>query len=307
MPRTAEASKRRKLSTREKGDRFEREIKTLLEREIADGNFWVQPNLCKIFSKKGYYSHDRRKDIVFDISIEVFMPGAKDFSLLILIECKDYGHAVPVDDLEEFRDKVRQVSGFNVKGIFASRGFLQSGAIEYAKSNGIAFLRYFKRSDFKWELQRSTSSLVTFSYAAKQEITAIWGIQHEDGVSNLFDCYGYYQERYTISLRRLFGLIVASGDDPESELQLSPLLDPSLEEPRYSVDFISQEKLEHVANKALSEIGYSSGAVSLEKVCAWQRSINNLSVERLASEGGASGVLGRITFFPAKITIYTGG
>lgn len=41
-----------------------------------------RPDCCKIFRKKGYYSRDREDFIIFDISVEVFMPGFETPSLL---------------------------------------------------------------------------------------------------------------------------------------------------------------------------------------------------------------------------------
>jgi hypothetical protein len=109
------------LSTYAKGDRFEEQVFEFLSREINEGRFYAfRPECCKIFRKKGYYSRDREDFIIFDISVEVFLPGFETPSLLVLIECKNYSGKVPVGDIEEFGSKIRQVAGFNAKGIFAS-------------------------------------------------------------------------------------------------------------------------------------------------------------------------------------------
>lgn len=122
------------------GDSLESKIFDLFKSEIAADRFFAKPECCKVFRKKGYYSKDRGKKIKFDISIEVFLPGSQSYSLLILIECKNYNHAVPVNDAEEFFAKVQQVSGANVKGVIASNNAFQTGTLQYCKSKGMGGL-----------------------------------------------------------------------------------------------------------------------------------------------------------------------
>lgn len=95
------------LSTYAKGDRFEEQVFEFLSREINEGRFYAfRPECCKIYRKKGYYSRDREDFIIFDISVEVFLPGFETPSLLVLIECKNYSGKVPVGDIEDvwFKD-----------------------------------------------------------------------------------------------------------------------------------------------------------------------------------------------------------
>src|SRR5436190_14670271 len=90
------------MNTNKKADALESTIFKLIKKEIGQGRFFVSLDKCKIFSKKGYYSKDREKNIIFDIAVEVYLPGYSAYSMLILIECKNYNHSVPVDDVEEF-------------------------------------------------------------------------------------------------------------------------------------------------------------------------------------------------------------
>src|SRR5262245_5132829 len=146
------------MDTTRKGDSLETKIYDLLRSEIAAGRFWAKKQCCKLFRKKGYHSKDRGGDIVFDVAIEIYAPGAREYSLLVLVECKNYANAVPVDDAEEFFSKVQQVSGANVKAVLASTASFQSSARSFAKSKGMGLLRYFDKSNFKWELLRSPSA-----------------------------------------------------------------------------------------------------------------------------------------------------
>ena len=137
------------------GNVLEEAIYALFRAEIDAGRFWAKKSNCKLYLKKGYFSKSRNSDIVFDVSIEIFLPGATDYSALVLIECKNYTHSVPVDDAEEFFAKAQQVGAANSKAILASTAAFQSGAREFAKSMGMGLLRYFDNRNFKWELRRS--------------------------------------------------------------------------------------------------------------------------------------------------------
>jgi len=154
-------------STTEKGNALERHIRDLFQAEIDADRFWVKRQNCKVFLKKGYFSKDRGTEIIFDVSIEVYLPGAREYSSLVLIECKNYGHRVPVDDAEEFFAKVQQVAAANAKAVIASTASFQSGARQFAKSKGMGLIRYFSPENFKWELKRSPSGTARTTSAGK--------------------------------------------------------------------------------------------------------------------------------------------
>jgi len=78
------------MNTKLKGDSLESKFLRLLKRELLKGKFFVSADLCKVFSKKGYYSKDRAKDIVFDISVEVYMPGAVTLPSLGPVISRDF-------------------------------------------------------------------------------------------------------------------------------------------------------------------------------------------------------------------------
>lgn len=135
------ASSELTVSSIRKGNTFEDEVFALVSFELAAERLGMLPSAARVFKRKGYYSRDRDSDIVIDVSIEVWLPNAENWSLLWACECKDYSHSVPVDDLEEFKSKLDQITGANRKGAVAVRGALQSGALRYARANGIAVIR----------------------------------------------------------------------------------------------------------------------------------------------------------------------
>jgi len=131
------------MNTVEIGNRFEDVCYFVISNAINSNNLGVIPNQCKIYKKKGYYSHLRKSEIEFDLAFEVFPPNAINYTLLYLIECKSYSTKnVPVDDIEEFYTKIQQVIGFsvNVKGVFISRTSFQSGCYTFAQSTGIMLI-----------------------------------------------------------------------------------------------------------------------------------------------------------------------
>ena len=105
------------MSSVEKGDKLEAQIYSLFEAEISNGNFFAKKENCEIHTRKGYYSSDRKKEIIFDVSIEIRLLGHDNYSVLVLIECKNLSHPVPVDDVEEFHSKIHSKKA---PSIFAS-------------------------------------------------------------------------------------------------------------------------------------------------------------------------------------------
>lgn len=146
------------MNTVAKGDALEDRTFDLLKEELSKGRLGIDAASGKIFKKKGYYSKDREKDIIVDISIEVWPPGAKNHSLLWVCECKNYGHKVPVDDVEEFKAKLDQIAGKNVKGVIATKNPFQSGAISYARNQGIGLVRIMPDDQVTWMMHFMTTA-----------------------------------------------------------------------------------------------------------------------------------------------------
>lgn len=149
------------MSTVKKGNAFEDEVFKFITDELANDRLHVLGKRSKAYQKKGYFSRDRQSDIITDISIETFLPDATDYSLLTVIECKDYGSPIPVDDIEEFHAKIQQIAGDNVKAIFVTSAALQSGALTYAKSRKIGVIRYLPYSQVKWMSHFITSDTIS--------------------------------------------------------------------------------------------------------------------------------------------------
>ena len=288
------------MNTTKKGNKLEDKAFAVFNEQIAEDCFFSKREYCKIFRKKGYYSKDREKNIIFDISVEVTLPGQDHFSLLFLIECKNYGHSVPVDDMEEFFAKIQQVSGANTKGIVISTNSFQEGAFKFANSKGIGLLRYFDKENLEWVLARSPSSMATTAHTNLEWTNAYQGLREEDYKSRYFDFYGFVDETYTVSSNQFFSSLARNGTDSDTLKSLAEI-EHATQTARLSVPYKERQEIEDASLGVLSEIGYKGGQVPLDIICKFLSERSGLVVERNAALG--EGVLGQISFNPDVICI----
>lgn len=146
------------MDTIAKGDAFEAKVFDIIAGELSGDRLGLSPSQAKIFRKKAYFSRDRKSSIIFDVAIEIWPPNAKNYSLLWVCECKDYGGTIPVNDVEEFKAKLDQIGGKNIKGVIASPNALQQGALNYAQSNGIGVVRILQDNQLSWSFHLMTTT-----------------------------------------------------------------------------------------------------------------------------------------------------
>jgi hypothetical protein len=125
-----------------KGTSYELKVRTLVEAQINNGSFGIDPKLAKVRHKPPYYSQDRKKDILFDVSIELYRKGVALPYWIWIWECKDYNHPVPVDDVEEFHAKLDQVGADRTKGTMITPIGFDTGGVEFARTHGIGLWRW---------------------------------------------------------------------------------------------------------------------------------------------------------------------
>ena len=134
-----------------KGDTFEKKVFEIIQELVLTDEFYVSGKKSRVFCKKDYYSDCRKDKIIFDISIETYLKDAANYSLLTIIECKNYGKkGVPVDDVEEFDSKLNQIGEHNTKGIIVTNSHFQKGAIKLAESKKIGLLRINDKNVVDW-------------------------------------------------------------------------------------------------------------------------------------------------------------
>lgn len=157
------------ISSTEKGNNFENQVYEAINGLLVNDNFYVPGKRSKIFQKKGYYSKNRENDIIVDISIETFLEKAEKYSLLTIIECKNLNTPVPVDDIEEFESKLRQLGDHNLKGILISRSGFQKGTLQVARSMGIGLINIKERKDIEWVNYRKDKNIKRFDGSMIEE------------------------------------------------------------------------------------------------------------------------------------------
>jgi Zn-dependent peptidase ImmA (M78 family) len=293
-------------STSERGDALEKQIYEYFEAEINLGRFFAKAECCKLRRKPKYFSRDRESEITFDVSIEIYMPGAVEYSVVIIIECKNYSHAVPVDDAEEFFAKVQQVAAARVKAVIASTASFQAGAREFARSKGIGLLRYFSRAECKWELMRSPGTGCGIDRLDDStEVTA--GLSQQDYKSDVFDLFLQSPQRETHSLKAFLEDMLL--DNALSPAQLRRILNPRGKD-FDTAPFLEKDQLEEIASKVLAELEYAGGPVPLDQLCEIERERCGLSVHldvEPSPEYVERQVLGRINFEPLRIEVFRQG
>lgn len=87
-----------------------------------------------VFHGKEYEGRITGRKIKVDVSFVLRIAGGA--SLLVLVECKHYGHRVPVDDVEEFHSKLDDIGA--QKGILVTTVGFQEGAVKAARGRRIA-------------------------------------------------------------------------------------------------------------------------------------------------------------------------
>ena len=287
-----------KRNTYAKGDRFEEQVFDFLSKEINEGRFYAfRPECCKIFRKKGYYSRDREDFIIFDVSVEIFLPGFEAPALFVLIECKNYSGTVPVGDIEEFSSKISQVAGFNAKGIFASASAFQSGTFNIARNRGFGVLRFFDQSEFRWELPRALLTGAR-SVRPRKRAEIEYALTQPDFKPTVHNAYAVTPSGFTDGWDGIWKGLGLENAFREPDLALIRLPSPIVS-PR--VAFISRDSIESLATRVLRSISYVHGAVDLKTLAAKEASASGLVVSYLEPSTSA---LGSITFRPLEIKIF---
>lgn len=288
------------MNTTKKGEQLEGEIFAFFSGEIQENRFFAKKECCHIFQKKGYYSRDREKEIIFDLSIEITLPGQKTYSILILLECKNYNHKVPVDDVEEFYAKAQQISGANTKAIVVTTNAFQEGAFNFARSKGIGLLRYFGRERHDWVLTRSPSNILLSSIAKGEVENARRGLSQQDYVSKYFDCYCFTDDNFTNSLPQFFSKLIQFGVEEEEAKSLNEI-ERSRRDNLLQVTFKEGHEIGSLCREVLDKANYTDGVVPLATICEFLSEENGLEVQHNSSLD--SGVLGTISFNPLLIKV----
>lgn len=264
-----------------RGDIFETRTFDLLRMLLENDEFYVSNKRSKIFRKKAYYSEKRKSEIIFDIAIETYLTNSSNYSLLTLIECKNYQSPVPVNDIEEFDSKIRQISEHNTKGILIANSSFQSGAHSFAQSTGIGLARVNDNDEFEWLVNRKSSSTLPLNMTS-----AIDFIEERNEVGINF-----------LAINDQFVLSTIA----ELLLQIGVIDYFEHKEKFINIPFVTKERIEEIVTKLQAYDVYSANKLDNEKICKFLES--KYSVSFNFNDELSKDILGKIEFNPLRIQI----
>lgn len=140
------------INTTAKGDAFEEKVFKIFQKLLQSEALPINCKRSQIYCKKKYTSKESKKDIVFDIAIESYMPDSDEIANLTLIECKDYTSPIEDSKIRDFIYRMNEV-GAN-KGYFFTTSRFQAGVIELAKTNRIGLAVVSNINELHWKTRR---------------------------------------------------------------------------------------------------------------------------------------------------------
>jgi Zn-dependent peptidase ImmA (M78 family) len=242
--------RKKKKSSIQKGNEFEDRVFFIFSKLLSNDELFIRKEGSVIYQKKGYYSKDRKDNIICDISIESFIKDANKYSMLIVIECKNYKKLIPVDDIEEFKAKLDQIAGKNVKGIMVSRAGFAEGTLKYAAALGIALVRLSDSNEINWDINRATYATIK----TKEKIDIFNNAIYKGLVNNVLHpsnsnyCFCKYHNNYYNSLSALlFDFEIDNNGD-------NIFIEYFVKKNFANIPYIKKEKIENMVNEILVTI-----------------------------------------------------
>lgn len=263
-----------------KGDALENASADLLRKLLSNGDFFLPEKLSKLYQKKKYYSETRRADIIFDIAIETTMPGAETYSLLTLIECKNYDRSIEVEKIEAFESKVRSIGEHNTKAIFMSNRALQSAAYQTAVSKKIGIIRLFSDDQYKWINFRKKRNFSVDLESAKHMFT---------------------DEAYKSA--SFVGILNSKVFDNIPDLLIEcKVMDYYVHKEKFvNIPYISEERFDEIVTRLdTHDIRYGA-SLDIDKLCNFLKTVYPVAFD--FDTLLPPGLLGKITFDPQKIFV----
>ncbi|OGS76173.1 MAG: hypothetical protein A3D31_00950 [Candidatus Fluviicola riflensis] len=259
------------MNTTLKGNQLEKRLYLLLSDLLNNDLYYLNRKNSHVFEKKGYYSVARESEIVFDVTIESYLPGVSDFSILHVFECKNLAKNVTVDDIEEFSSKLDQVGKHNTKGIMVSTKGFGSGTKRFAKNLKIALLLIKSNNDLEWINYRKNNKKLTINIE-KEHSEPFLAYSNGKTINNVADL-----------------------------LLEEKIIDFYSHKDKYlEVPFKSHEDLERIISKMYTYDIHDDFCINTEKLCSFIKKYYNASFD---FETHLADVLGKIEFDPLKISI----
>jgi Zn-dependent peptidase ImmA (M78 family) len=167
--------------------------------------------------------------------------------MLTVIECKNYKKIIPINTIEEFKAKLDQIAGKNVKGIMVSSSGFAKRTSNYAESHGIALVRLLDSNKINWDINRTT-----YTTTKTKEKIDLFNDEMHNGLTNNTTCFSNknycfckYSDNYYNSLSELLSdLGINSNGD-------NVFIEYFVKKNFVNIRYIKKEKIEDMANKVL--------------------------------------------------------
>lgn len=268
------------MNTTKKGDTLEDRVFFILRDLLSNGDFFVNGKNSKIFKKKGYYSKDRNSKIITDISIETFMPDAVDYSILTIIECKNLNHNVPVDDVEEFDSKIRQIGEHNTKGIIFTRLGFQKSAFTVGNSKKIGLCVVEDKDKLHWISHRAEKNKSVISQSIVKRIVG-------ESRSDLNFCAYHKNKTYD----NIPNLLIACG-----------IIDYYKQKAKYiNVKYLSDKEISNKISEVVSNHNFYDNSLNFDKLCKYLSEEHKVTFK--FDENLENSILGKVVYANKTISI----
>lgn len=212
------------MNTVKKGNLFEVKSLEIIKKVIENGDLGLISDLTKIQTKVKYPCRNRKGSVEFDLTIEVWPPNAKRYSMIYFIECKDYKTRIPIEKVKKFYADIIEVAGLNAKPIFIANSQFQEGAFDYAETMGMMLIQAESSNNYQIIFHKRNENI-------EKKIPLL-----KESINNLFLDIG------VISVEKII------------DQQIFNLLTVSANEVGYGIDKLSKEDIEEIANEELNKI-----------------------------------------------------
>ncbi len=259
------------MNTTKKGDILEDKVFKIFKELLENDEFYVNRKTSQIFQKKGYYSEKRKSKIIFDVSIESYLPNSKEYSHLIIFECKNLNKNVSVDDIEEFGSKLSQVGEHNTKGFIVSKKGFSKSLINIAKAEKIGLIRVQSNNELEWVNYRKEryKNKIDFFDNNNEPLSAFLNGKTFNNIADLLlelnaiDLYKHYDKFIT-------------------------------------VPYLTNEQINNIVSRLLKHDTHNNYCVDLNKLTSFLAEKYEMKFEFLSLNNYT---LGKIEFEPLKISI----
>jgi Zn-dependent peptidase ImmA (M78 family) len=274
----------KQLSTIAKGDFFEEQVFNLVKHLLDTDDFFVNGKKSKIFWKKSYYGRNRENEIVCDVSIETYLNDSEKYSLLTIIECKNYKGTIPVGVVHNLESKLREFGEHNTKGIIFSKTGFEQGVITSARNLGIGLAKVNSKDKIEWVNYRKDRDNNRYSVTQADHALS------SNNYGGVF--FSYFNNK---SFESLPDLLINLG-----------VIDKYI--PNQSDIFIpwkTSNELERIVGQLKTENLYESSRLNHENLCKFLSEAYNVKFvfDKSLDIKDKNKILGKITFEPLVIYI----